>query len=339
MLPSNVGIYEIQSEIGGNERGRVFRAVDPRTNREVAVKMLRSQSLFTLTGQRKFNEQLARLKSLTHPSLLPIIDFGEEDNRPFIVMALMAGNLTQRMESGPLPAGEVLDWSRNVAAALDFAAANGIVHHDLKPNNVLFDGNSRPYVADLGIFQVIDSLSAANSPRVNPYYASPEQVRRRKLTGQSQQYSLAAILFHALSGQVLFSGATDLVASFKHTSERPRDIHRLRPEMSEAFGEVLKKALAKVPQDRYPSTEAFVMDLVRAQGGALSVEDVQRAAAASPQPARQPPPDQRPVPAPAIRREDLTPALRARRLLALAISLSACVCWAIGALTQFLDSP
>jgi len=339
MLPSRIGPYEIIAEIGGNERGRVFKAYDPRSNREVALKMLRSQSLFTLTGERKFTEQLTHLKALTHPNLMPIIAFGDEDNRPFIVMPLMAGNLTQRMGQGRLPVGEVLDWFQALAAGLDYAAANGIVHHDLKPNNILFDVHNHPVVGDLGIFQVVDSLSAASSPQINPYYVSPEQVRRRKLTGQAQEYSLATILFHALSGETLFSGATDLVAGFKHTSERPRSIHRIRPELNEAFAEVLKKALSKEPAKRYPSAVAFVGDLVRAYGGAITPEEVRSEPAMPSQSARPDARSQPPVLSAAIRQPELTNAVRARMVLTLLISLSVCICGAVGMLLSLFESP
>jgi serine/threonine-protein kinase len=339
MLPSKVGPYEIQAEIGGNDRGRVFRAFDPRSNREAAVKMLRSQSLFTLTGERKFNEQLGVLQALTHPNLMPIIDFGDEDNRPFFVMPLMAGNLTQKMEAGPLPVGEVLDWFKGLAAGLDYAAVNGMVHHDLKPNNILFDVHGHPIVADLGIVQVIESLSAANSPRVNPYYMSPEQVRKRKLTGMAQQYSLAAILFHALAGETLFSGATDLVASFKHTSERPRSIRRLRPELNEAFAEVIKRALSKEPDRRYPSAAAFVAELVKAQGGAIAPEEVRPEPSSPSRPARPPSAAPPPVRSPAVQPADLTPAVRARMVLALGISLAVCICGAVGVLLALFETP
>jgi serine/threonine-protein kinase len=339
MLPSRVGPYEIKSEIGGNERGRVFEAFDPRSNRAVALKMIQSQSLFTLTGKRKFDDQLNTLQALTHPNLMPIIDFGDEDRRPYIVMPLMAGNLTRKMEGGPLPVGKVLELARALAAGLDHAAANGVYHTDLKPNNVLFDIHDHLFIGDLGIAQVIESLSAANRPEVNPHYMSPEQVRKRKPTGQAQQYSLAALLFHLLSGEVLFAGATDLVASFKHTSERPRSINQLRPELSEAFGEVLGKALKKVPADRYSSSVEFVANLVRAYGGAITPEEV-RADRASASPAVRTPQMVLPQAGPpTIQLPGITNAARARMLVVLSISLSICICAASGVLFSLMESP
>jgi serine/threonine-protein kinase len=235
--------------------------------------------------------------------------------------------------------GEVLDWFGGLAAGLDYAAANGIVHHDLKPNNILFDIHNHPFIGDLGIFQVIESLSAANSPRVNPYYESPEQVRRRKLTGLAQQYSLAAIMFHALAGEVLFSGATELVASFKHTSERPRSINKLRSELNEAFSEVLKRALSKEPEKRYATSVAFIAELIKARGGAITPEEVRQDPARTAGPAR---PPSAPLPAaksPAVSQPELTGPVRMLLLLALGISTAACLCVMVGVIFSLFDAP
>ena len=278
---SQVNRYEIRAEIGGNERGAVYRAYDPESNREVAVKLLSGNSLFTLTTQKKFSQQLSALRSLNHPALLPILDFGEEDSRPFIVTTLMEGNLTQRMTGEPLIVTEVLDMFRVIAGGLDHAASQGNFHLDLKPNNILFDAAGNPYIGDLGLVQVIDSLSAARRPQVNPYYTSPEQVRKRPITSESHVYSLAAMLFHVLTGQVLFSGASDMVAWFKHTSESPRNIRTLRADLSPAFNAVMQRALEKQPAERYKTCVAFIDQLTRAQGGALRPEDVRASARAA----------------------------------------------------------
>ncbi len=251
----------------------------------------------------------------------------------------MAGNLTTKIQGGLLPVGKVHELARALAAGLDYAAANGVYHTDLKPNNVLFDIHDHPVIGDLGIAQVIESLSAANKPEVNPHYMSPEQVLKRKPTGQAQQYSLAALLFHLLSGEVLFSGATDLVASFKHTSERPRNIHQLRAELSEAFSEVLGKALRKVPAERYSSSGEFVANLVRAYGGAITPEEV-RTNQASSSPAMRIPQTVLPQTGPpTIQLPGITNPARARMLVVLSISLSICICAASSVLFSLMESP
>ncbi len=274
MVLKMVGRYEIESKIGGNERGAVYKARDTESNRDVALKLLAGQSLFTMTTQKKFAQQMAALKALSHPALLPLLDFGAEDNRPFIVMPLMQGNLSEKIAAQPMEVDAALAVCRQIGDAFDYAAANNHFHLDLKPNNILFDEHDHPFVADLGLVQVINSLSAANTPQVNPYYMSPEQVRRRPMTSGAHVYSLAAMLFHMLTGQVLFPAATETVASFKHTSERPRSIRQLRGDLTKGFDAVMERALEKRPEERFPNCRTFVQQLVSAQGGALSAHEV-----------------------------------------------------------------
>jgi serine/threonine-protein kinase len=274
MQPKQIDRFEILSPVGSNERGTVYRALDTQSNREVAIKLLSAQSLFTTSTQRKFTQQMAILKAITHSSILPIIYYGSEDNRPFIVTPLMVGNLTDKIEKQTYAIDEALNLCANVGDGLDVAASHNQFHLDLKPNNILFDSHGHPFISDLGLVQVINSLSAAKKPEVNPFYMSPEQVRRRKLTAEAHVYSLGAILFHMLTGEVLFTGASNLVASFKHTSENPRRIRTLRREVTKAFDAVLYRGLEKHPEERYPSCRIFVQQLRKAQGGAISPEQV-----------------------------------------------------------------
>lgn len=274
MFPTKIENYEISEQIGGNERGAVYKARDTESNRDVAVKLLEAQSLFTLTTQKKFTQQMEKLKALSHPALLPLLAFGSQDNRPFIVMPLMVENLSARISGQQMDVGNALQICGQIGDALDYAATNGVYHLDMKPNNVLFDDHGHPFVADLGLVQVINSLSAANTPQINPYYMSPEQVRRRPLTAPSHVYSLAAILFQMLTGQTLFTGASELVASFKHTSEKPRGVRTLRSDLTKGFDAVMARGLEKRPEERYPSCRTFVQQLVAAQGGAISPEEV-----------------------------------------------------------------
>ena len=276
MVPDQVGRFQMQVKIGGNERGAVYEAIDTDNNLRVAVKLLDARSLYTLTTQKKFTQQMAALKALKHPSILPLIDFGAEDNRPFIVMPLMMGNLEQRIQAETFTVEEALDLVGKIGSGLDYAAGNNYFHLELKPSNILFDEHGHPFIADLGLVQVINSLSAANKSTVNPYYMSPEQVRRRSLTVRSHEYSLAALLFHMLTGQVLFTGATELVAGFKHTSESPRSIRSLRSDLTKSFDKVIDRALKKNPEDRFSDCSTFVRMLVSALGGMITPEEVVR---------------------------------------------------------------
>ncbi|GEM_PF-6895828 len=291
MHPQHVGKYEILSPIGENERGTVFRARDPEQNREVALKLLKSQSLYTMTAERAFNEMAEKLRQLEHPAIVPVLDYGDENNRPFIVMPLMeGGSLGDRLEAGTLSLEEIVQTFTPLAQALDFAAQRGILHMDLKPNNVLFDERGQPYLADLGVVQIVDALSAARVPQVNPFYTSPEQVRKHGMDIRSNVYSLAALIYHALTGQPLFSGVSEMVTAFKHISQRPQPPRQLRPELPAAVDEVMLRALEKKPEDRYPSASEFLRGLDAAAGGKLTPGVVERQTEARPAQAEQPQP-------------------------------------------------
>lgn len=271
MLPTQIGRFQIISQIGENERGFVYRAFDPQLQREVAVKLLKSQYLYTLTATRNFTAEAEKLRQLQHPAILPVYDYGDEDNRPFLAMPLLTGgNLAERLsKSGPLSLKETLEVFTPIAAALDHAAAHGLIHQDLKPGNILFDQNNRPFLTDLGLMQIIDALTSAKAPRPNPHYISPEQVRDRELDARTHVYGLGAILYEVLTGKPLFSGASEMVTAFKHVSELPRPPRTWRPELPEAAEAVLLHAVEKHPDDRFQTAQEFLAALERSQGGSI----------------------------------------------------------------------
>ncbi len=273
MQLKKIGRFTVRTKIGENERGIVYLAQDDQNQREVAVKLLKSQFLYTLTAERKFQERAERLRGLDHPAILPLYDFGDEDNRPFLVMPLMpGGNLAERLRGGPLSPEEVIQIFTPLAEALDYCAGLGVFHHDLKPSNILFDDMDRPYLGDLGVLQIIEDLSTAKAPQANPFYISPEQVRDRPVEARTHVYSLAAMIYESLTGQPVFSGASPMVTTFKHVSENPRRPRQLRPDLPEAFDQVLLKALEKRPAERYPTCRLFLRALESARAGRLPPE-------------------------------------------------------------------
>ena len=274
MFPKQLGRFDIKNQLGDSERGTLFHAYDPHLQREVAVKLLKSQNLYTITSERIFKEQAELIRNLNHPAILPVYDYGAESGRPFIVMPLMPGGslLDQIKRHGSLSLARVVEIFTPLAEALDYAAARNILHLDLKPNNILFDQHGHPFLADFGLVQLIDALTVTRPPMANAAYISPEQVRGYQMDGRLHVYSLATIIFEALTGQPLFSGASEMVTSFKHISENPRAPRTLRPDLPEGVDAVLLKALEKKVEDRYPTTREFLRMLELAQGGAISPE-------------------------------------------------------------------
>ncbi len=326
MRHRNIGRFEIQSEIGGNERGTVYRAIDPENKRLIALKLLKSQFLYTLTSEKKFHDAAEKLRSLTHPAILPILEYGDEDNRPFLIMPLMEkGNLSARL-GGQMPLKEALAIFTPLADALDTVAGKGIFHADLKPNNVLFSDREEPLLADLGLLQIIESLSFSKSMATNPQYISPEQVRRRPLTSETHVYSLAAMVFHALAGRPVFTGATEQVTSFKHVSEKPPRLRTINPQISPETEAVLNQALSKKPEQRYRTCNEFLGGLQQTASGALTLAEIRQDRRRSePRPAESAQiarPMDRP-PRPHIRQ--VSPASARRMVLSLAVFIAICM--------------
>ena len=155
MNPEKIGRYIIEKEIGEGGMAVVYLARDPQFNRPVAVKTLLFPSDETILGKElraRFEREAKVIAALEHPHVVPVYDFGEHANQPYIVMRYMTGgSLADRLIDGRLSLSDTAEFIQKIAAALDMAHAKGIVHRDLKPGNILFDSNSEPYVSDFGI--------------------------------------------------------------------------------------------------------------------------------------------------------------------------------------------
>ncbi|MGD8753763.1 MAG: serine/threonine-protein kinase, partial [Anaerolineales bacterium] len=259
MPPESIGRYQVKAELLGDDWSQSYLAVESESERQVVVKVVKERLLYTLNDQQKFAEEMQRLKDFDHPVLVPLLDFGVHERSPFFVVPnLVGGSLADRMDSGPLSPDQIIEIFTPLSQALDEAADRGFFHHNLRPDNILFDEQNQPRLVELGIMGVVASLSAARIPIANPEYASPEQIHHQGLDARSQVYSLAALAYHALTGQPLFQGATDRITLFKHTSERPKKPSELRSELPQSVDLVFLKALSKDPKERYPDVSAFI---------------------------------------------------------------------------------
>lgn len=268
MLPPNIGRLEPREKISETERAIVYRAYDPQLQRDVVAKVLKTNFLYTLTSEEKFKNACDPLIHINHPNLVPLYDYGDEDNSPYFVMPLYKEKtLRERLAEGALSAVEVIELLTPIAEALDQAAERGIVHMNIKPSNILFDEMGVPYLSELGHIQAMHAISVVRDQHENPQYTSPEQVRKRKMDARSHVYSLGAMAFHMLTGQQMYPSASDMVAMFKHTSERPRSPRSLNPSVEKAVADVVLKAVEKDPEDRYPTAAAFVRAMHRALNG------------------------------------------------------------------------
>lgn len=269
MHPQYIGRYEIRSLLGKGGMATVYRAFDPQVKREVAIKVIHSDFATEQVFRERMFREVQAVASLEHPAVVPVYDFGEaEDGTLYMVMRLMqGGSLKERLKQhGRLSPEETLSVVQRIADALDEAHRLGIVHRDLKPGNVLFDRFGHAYLADFGIARMrhVSSATLTGFSRTvgTPAYMSPEQVRGAKdLDGRSDVYALGIMVFQMLTGRLPYQGETSLEIMLKHLQEPPPDLTAFRPDLPSAVAEVLRRAMAKHPDERYPTAGVFAQAL------------------------------------------------------------------------------
>jgi len=244
--------YLIEAEIGRGGMAAVYRALDLRLHRHVAVKALPPELAFNNDVRTRFLREAQTAAQLSHPNIVPIYTVDERGGIVFFVMALVEGeSLAARLARQPrLSVEAVRRILGEVADALDYAHACGVVHRDIKPDNILIDrATGRALVTDFGI-----ARAAAGDARLTltgvavgtPAYMSPEQAMgERDLDGRSDQYSLGVVGYQMLVGQTPFKAANTPAMLVKHLSEIPRPVHESRPDIPTALAEVIDRALAK----------------------------------------------------------------------------------------------
>ncbi len=268
------GRYTIEREIGSGGNAVVYLARDVRHDRPVAIKVIRQDH--TAESQRaRFAREVAIIAQLRHPYVVPLIDSGEADGTLFYVMPFIDGeSLRHHLDAqGALSLAETLGIARDVAEALDAAHARGIVHRDVKPQNILLSGQ-HALVADFGIAL---ALTSKGNIRVTergvsvgtPAYMSPEQAGGAEvIDGRSDIYSLGCVVYEMLTGEVPYPGDTPRSVGAKHLHAPVPDLTILRPALPPSVKGVMERALAKTPADRFESAGAFIAALTDALSGA-----------------------------------------------------------------------
>jgi len=256
--------YEIESEVGRGGMSVVYRARDLRLNRSVAIKVLPPQLAYDPAIRTRFTREAQTSAHLAHPHIVPIFDVGEQDGIAYFVMSMVAGgNLASHLAREPRqPINEVRRILAEIADALAYAHLRGVIHRDIKPDNILLDGNSgRAMVTDFGIARAMEGgtrLTATGIAVGTPTYMSPEQAEGdREIDGRSDIYSLGVVAYQMLTGRVPFTGGNSMALLLKHLTERPRPIAELRPETPRPLREVIERALMKAPEDRWPTATAL----------------------------------------------------------------------------------
>jgi serine/threonine-protein kinase len=256
--------YLIEEEIGRGGMSVVYRARDLRLGRVVAIKALPPELAHDPAVRSRFTREAQTSAQLSHAHIVPIFDVGDLDGIAFFVMALVGGgNLAQRLADRPLrPVDEVRRLLCETAEALAYAHLRGVIHRDVKPDNILIDADSdRAVVTDFGIARAMESGTRLTQTGVavgTPTYMSPEQaVGDRELDGRSDIYSLGVVGYQMLTGRPPFQAANSMALLLKHVSERPQPIADLRPEAPVELCDAIERALRKEREERWPTAAAF----------------------------------------------------------------------------------
>jgi serine/threonine-protein kinase len=262
------GRYELERELGTGASSTVWLAFDSELERRVAIKVLTPALAGEPEKLERFRREARALAKLGHPHIVTVIDTGEEQGSPFIVLEYIGGEtLKKRIErDGRLAVGDALAYTIEVAHALAAAHARGIVHRDVKSQNILIDPDRGAKLTDFGIARSggENALTLGGHVVGTTDYVSPEQALGHEVTGQSDLYSLGVVLYEALTGAVPFSAPTRLAVAAMHVREEIPDVQRDRPAVSAALAATLDRATAKQLERRYPDARALIDDLEQA---------------------------------------------------------------------------
>jgi eukaryotic-like serine/threonine-protein kinase len=257
MIGTQIGRYRITEELGRGGMGVVYRATQVTLNRTVAVKLLFPHLATSAEYLTRFRREAETLARLDHENIVRIFDIEDYEDTHCIVMEYVGGPSLSRIlaREGRLPPRRARDIAADVASALAAAHRQGVIHRDIKPDNILFSTNGRPKLTDFGIARIADSGQATRTGIMmgTPSYMSPEQAAGRPVTAASDLYSLGIVLFEMLAGRVPFQGCDALAVALKHLNESPPLLRSVAPDPPEDLCAMVARALAKAPEERFAS--------------------------------------------------------------------------------------
>ena len=284
------GDYHIVEQIGHNSLGVVYKAHQPSLARYVAIKILPRSVTRTESYTEQFLQQGAKLERLRHVALLELYTCGVEQGMAYLVTELIEHQTLDMQMGNPLSVGFLERILGPIASVLDYAHEEGVIHRNIKPANVLLSRDGRPFLQDLGLASLVEGSSerAAKQttfglPVGTPAYMAPEYAAGDPLGPAADRYSLAVVAYELLIGRVPFTGDTPMAVMLNHLRQTPPRPSTLNPAISSAMDEVLLKALAKDPGQRYDTASAFIAELCGSARTAAAAVYVQI-------PSAQPPP-------------------------------------------------
>jgi eukaryotic-like serine/threonine-protein kinase len=259
------GRYELERLVGSGGMSSVYRAYDRVLDRRVAIKLLHERLSHDENYLTRFRREARAAAQLNHPNIVTVIDRGEERGRPYIVFEFIDGETLKHVveQRAPLSIGDAVSISLQVAEALAFAHTRGVIHRDIKPQNVML-ADGRAKVTDFGIARSLDSdagVTQTGTVLGTSDYMAPEQALGEHASERSDVYSLGAVLYELLTGDVLFSGESFVAVALKHASEPPPSVLERRPDCPVRLAAAVDRCLAKDPRERFASMNELIDEL------------------------------------------------------------------------------
>jgi eukaryotic-like serine/threonine-protein kinase len=275
-IGTRLGQYEVTGMIGRGGMATVYKAKQLSMDRDVAIKVIGAQLVDDPGFVARFEHEARLIARLQHVHILPVYDFGREGDLLYLAMRLVdGGSLDSQLRRGALPLDRAARLFTQIASALSYAHREGVIHRDLKPNNILLDKNGDPYLTDFGIAKMIHhdgpALTATGIAMGTPSYMAPEQWRGMDIDARADIYALGIMLYEMLTGKLPFQGDTPYILMYKHFDELPPRPGTLNPDLPPEIDLITRRAMAKDREDRFASANemADVLNTV-VSGGVVS---------------------------------------------------------------------
>jgi serine/threonine-protein kinase len=258
--------YELEELVGTGGMSSVFRAHDRLLDRKVALKILHQQYSGDDEYVERFRREARAVAALSHPNIVTVIDRGDHDGRQFIVFEYVDGENLKRLieRRGPAPVATALELAMQIARGLSFAHQQGLVHRDVKPQNVLMNGDGRAKVTDFGIARSLDvqhGMTQTGTVLGTSDYIAPEQAQGQRVDEHTDVYSLGVVLYELLTTEVPFPGENFVAVAMRHINEPPPPVREKRPDVPLRVDAAIQKAMAKRPEDRFATMADFCHEL------------------------------------------------------------------------------
>ena len=266
MKKHTISHYRICERLGKGGMAEVYKALDLNLDREVAIKFLRTDPENFEKSRKRFELEAKALARLDHPNIVRVLDFGEYEGRPYLVMDYIpGGTLKQRLDK-PMPWKEACAFLIPIAEALQYAHDHKIIHRDVKPSNILIKADGTPMLSDFGIAKMLEmddtlDLTGTSTGIGTPHYMAPEQIKGLNYDNRIDIYALGVVLFEIITGKTPFEASTPLSVIAKHIQEPPPRASDYDTNLPIVFDKIFQKVLAKSPDKRYSNMKEFIIVL------------------------------------------------------------------------------